>query len=101
LRTSQDRRPGEELLWDSPIDRTKLEERTLAGLKDRMMTPEVAEEAMHAYAEETNRFNRERRANSEGWRTELVKVEKGYHRDDLCHRGGPVSAINESSDGRT
>ena len=46
------------------------------GLKDRMMTPEVAEEAMHASAEETNRFNRERRANSEGWRTELVKVEK-------------------------
>jgi site-specific DNA recombinase len=69
------------------IDRAKLEERTLAGLKDRMMAPEVAEEAMRAYAEETNRFNRERRANSENWRTELVKVEKAI--------AAMISAIEE------
>ena len=51
------------------------------------MAPEVAEEAMRAYAEETNRFNRERRANSEGWRTELVKVEKAI--------AAMISAIEE------
>jgi hypothetical protein len=39
----------------SSIARTRLEERILAGLKDRMMAPEMAEEAMRAYAEETNR----------------------------------------------
>ncbi|XUX13311.1 DNA resolvase (plasmid) [Aminobacter sp. BA135] len=31
---------------------------------------------MRAYAEETNRLNRERRANADGWNAELVKVEK-------------------------
>jgi site-specific DNA recombinase len=33
-------------------------------------------EAMRAYAEETNRLNRERRSNGEAWRSELIKVEK-------------------------
>ena len=41
-----------------------------------MMTPEVAAEAMRAYAEETNRLNRERRSNGDVWKAELVKVEK-------------------------
>ncbi len=40
------------------IPREELESRVLAGLKDRMMSPEVAAEAMRAYAEETNRLNR-------------------------------------------
>jgi len=48
----------------------------LAGLRERMMTPEVAAEAMRAYAEETNRLNRERRSNGDVWKAELVKVEK-------------------------
>ncbi|WP_233129145.1 DNA resolvase [Acetobacter sp. DsW_54] len=48
----------------------------LSGLKDRMMAPEIAAEAMRAYAEETNRLNRERRSNTDVWQVEQVKVEK-------------------------
>ncbi|MBT1159632.1 recombinase family protein [Aminobacter anthyllidis] len=58
------------------IARSELEQRVLAGLKNRMMAPEAAAVAMRAYAEETNRLNRERRANADGWNAELVKVEK-------------------------
>ena len=58
------------------IRRTVIEERVLAGLKDRLMGPEAAEEAMRAYAEETNRLNRERRASGAGDRQELAAVEK-------------------------
>lgn len=58
------------------IPRAELESRVLAGLKDRMMSPEVAAEAMHGYAEETNRLNRARRTNSDAWKAELGKVEK-------------------------
>ena len=58
------------------IPREKLERRVLAGLKDRMMAPEVAAEAMRAYAEETNRLNRERRSNSDAWRMELEKTDR-------------------------
>ncbi|MFC0243919.1 recombinase family protein [Falsochrobactrum ovis] len=47
------------------IPRTELEARVLTGLKERMMSPEMVGEAMRAYAEETNRLNRERRSNSE------------------------------------
>ncbi len=58
------------------IPREELERRVLAGLKDRMMAPEIAAEAMRACAEETNRLNRERRSNSNSWKAELVRVEK-------------------------
>jgi len=58
------------------IPREDLENRVLAGLKDRMMAPEVAAEAMRAYAEETNRLNRERRSNGDAWQVELAKIEK-------------------------
>ena len=58
------------------IPREDLENRVLAGLKDRMMAPEVAAEAMRAYAEETNRLNRERRSNGDAWQAELAKIEK-------------------------
>src|SRR3977135_2131210 len=51
------------------IPRGDLEQRVLAGLKDRMMAPEMAAEAMRAYTEETNRLNRERRASGEGHRS--------------------------------
>jgi site-specific DNA recombinase len=56
--------------------RSELEQRVLEGLKDRLLAPEVVAEAMRAYAEETNRLNRERRASGDGWRAELAKVEK-------------------------
>ena len=58
------------------IPREDLEARVLSGLKDRMMAPEIVEEAMRAYAEETNRLNRERRSSGEAWKAELVKIEK-------------------------
>ena len=48
----------------------------LSGLKDRLMAPEAAAEAMRAYAEETNRINRERRASGASERKELAGVEK-------------------------
>ncbi len=40
------------------------------------MAPEMAAEAMRAYAEETNRLNRERRASGEGHRSELGKIHR-------------------------
>lgn len=61
------------------IARTELEERVLAGLKHRLMAPEVAAEAMRAYAEKTNRLNRERLATTKAARQELVKVNRAIH----------------------
>ena len=58
------------------IRRAVIEERVLAGLKDKLMVPEVAAEAMRAWAEETNRLNRERRASGESDRRELAEVRK-------------------------
>ena len=48
----------------------------LAGLKDKLMAPEAAAEAMKTYAEETNRINRERRASGATDRKELADIEK-------------------------
>ena len=58
------------------IPREELERRVLSGLEDRMMAPETAAETMRAYAEETNRLNREHRSNGDTRRAELAKVEK-------------------------
>ena len=58
------------------IRRAVLEERVLTGLKDRLMAPEAAEEAMRAYGEETNRLNRERRASGTSDRKELAAIGK-------------------------
>ena len=58
------------------IRRSVIEERVLSGLKDRLMEPEAAAEAMRAYADETNRINRERRASGASDRKELAEVEK-------------------------
>jgi DNA invertase Pin-like site-specific DNA recombinase len=56
------------------IARETLEARMLAGLRDRLMAPEIAAEAMRAYAEETNRLNRERRSSGDADRRELDKI---------------------------
>ena len=58
------------------IRRPVIEERVLSGLKDRLMAPEVAAEAMKAYAEETNRLNHERRASGATDRKEVAEIEK-------------------------
>jgi hypothetical protein len=58
------------------IAREALEARVLTGLRERMMTPDMAAEAMRAYAQETNRLNRERRATAETTRRELAETAK-------------------------
>ena len=58
------------------IRRAEIEERVHAGLKDHLLAPEAAAEAMRAWAEETNRLNRERRTSGESDRKELARVEK-------------------------
>ena len=58
------------------IRRPVIEERVLAGLKDKLMAPEAAAEAMTAYVEETNRLNRERRASGATDRAALGEIEK-------------------------
>lgn len=74
------------------IARDVLEARVLAGLRDHMMTPDMAAEAIRAYAQETNRLNRERRQSEDATRRELAETVKaiaeivrvieqgGYHR---------------------
>src|ERR1019366_6867062 len=56
------------------ITRDALEARVLDGLRERLMAPEIAAEAMRAYAEETNRLNRERRISGDADRRELDKL---------------------------
>jgi len=58
------------------IRRTVLEDRVLTGLKHRLMAPEAPEEAMRAWAKETNRLNRERRASGASDRKELAAIGK-------------------------
>lgn len=58
------------------VGRKALETRVLTGLRDHMMTPDMAAEAMRAYAQETNRLNRERRATAEASRKELAETTK-------------------------
>jgi len=59
----------------------------LVGLKDRLMSPEAAAEAMKAYTEEINRLNHERRANARLWKAELAKIEQAI--------SGIISAIED------
>ena len=70
------------------IYRHLLEERVLAGLREKMMAPEAAAEAMRAYADETNRLNRERQAGSEADRAELAKVERSLKEIVSAIEGG-------------
>ena len=56
--------------------REALESHVLTGLRERMMTPEIAADAMRAYTQETNRLNRQRRSSSESTRPELAEAAK-------------------------
>ena len=58
------------------ITRAALEDRVLAGLKHRLMAPDLLAEAVRAYVEETNRLNHERRAAGASDRLQLQKVRK-------------------------
>ncbi|MFT4250995.1 MAG: recombinase family protein [Caulobacter sp.] len=65
----------------------RLEARVLVGLKERLLTPEVAAEAMRAFIEETNRLNHLRRANEASDRARLEKSRRAI--------AGIVSAIED------
>ena len=58
------------------VRRVEIEERVLAGLRDKLMAPEAAAEAMKVYVEETNRLNRERRASGASDRAELAELDR-------------------------
>jgi DNA invertase Pin-like site-specific DNA recombinase len=58
------------------IRRAKIEQRVLSGLTDRLVSAESVAAAMRAYVQETNRLNRERRAQNEADRRELDKIER-------------------------
>lgn len=53
-----------------------LEDRVLAGLHERLMAPDMITEAMSAYAQETNRLNRERRQSGDVTRRDLAETGK-------------------------
>ena len=78
------------------IPRVEIEERVMAGLRDRLMEPEAAAEAMKAYAEETNRLNRERRASGATDRKELAAIEKKIASMlDAIEEGGYVRGMSD------
>ena len=58
------------------IAREALEARVLAGLRERMMAPELVAEAVRANAQETNRLNHERRNMAEAARRDLAETAK-------------------------
>jgi hypothetical protein len=60
----------------APWTEKALESRVLTGLHERMMTPEIAAEAMRACTQETNRLNRQRGSSSESTRRELAEAAK-------------------------
>ena len=49
----------------------------MAGLTDKLVSPEAVAVAVRAYAEETNRRGRERRAEAEASRRAFEKIERG------------------------
>ncbi len=69
-----------------------MEGRVLPGLRDRMMTPEMAAEAMRAHAEEANRLNRERRNAAETIATSLQRDREGHRRDRALRQPHPCGA---------
>lgn len=59
------------------IRRGDIERRVLAGLTDKLVSPEAVAVAVRAYPEETNRQNHERRAHAETSRRALEKIDRG------------------------
>ena len=58
------------------IRRDEIEARVLAGLKEKLVSSEAVAEAVRAYAKETNRLNRDRRAQAETDQKALQKIER-------------------------
>jgi hypothetical protein len=59
------------------VRRDDIERRVLAGLTEKLVSPEAVAVAVRAYAEETNRQNHERRAQAETSCRALEKIERG------------------------
>ena len=82
------------------IRRAAIEERVLSGLKDRLIAPEVAAEAMRAHAEETNLINRKEQADVDRRVAALIAVieDGGYVRgmvDRLSELEARQDELNE------
>jgi site-specific DNA recombinase len=73
--------------------REALEARMLEGLRERLMAPEVAAEAMRAYAEETNRLNWERRSSGDADRREPDKITRSIKEIVAAIRTGAAAAL--------
>jgi site-specific DNA recombinase len=69
------------------VARKALETRVLDGLRNKLMAPEVAAEAMRANAVETNRLNRERRTAGDADRWALADIERKL-REIVSANGG-------------
>jgi hypothetical protein len=69
------------------IRRDRLEERALAGLKERLVSPESVRAAVEAYVTHINELNRERLVQAETDKAALAKVEKGI--------AGMIAAIED------
>jgi DNA invertase Pin-like site-specific DNA recombinase len=84
------------------IAREALETRVLTGLRERMMTPDMAAEAMRAYAQETNRLNRERRLSADTIRRELAETSKAIAEIvRVIEQGGWHRALSGYAAGRS
>ena len=78
------------------IAREALETRVLDGLRERMMAPDMAAEAIKAYVEETNRLNHVRRAASATDKIALAKVLKAVRSNlDMIGEGLGSRAVAE------
>jgi DNA invertase Pin-like site-specific DNA recombinase len=69
------------------ITREKIEDRVLAGLKDKLISANAIEEAVRAFALEINCLNREQRAQGEADRKALAKIDRAI--------GGVIAAIED------
>ncbi len=58
------------------ITRDKIEARVLSGLKERLVSSEAVAEAVRAYAEEINRLNSDRRAQTNADQKALARIDK-------------------------
>jgi site-specific DNA recombinase len=58
------------------VDRKAVESRVLTGLREHMMTPEIAADAMRTYTQQTNRLNRQHRSSSESTHRELAEARR-------------------------
>ncbi|WBO24343.1 recombinase family protein [Sphingomonas abietis] len=78
------------------ISRETLEARVLDGLRERLMAPDTAAEAVKAYVEETNRLNHARRVASATDKVELAKVLKAIRSNlDMIGEGLGSRAVAE------